>query len=112
MPGKTHTVKLKATNRSLVHLYRVFNRAYFGNKLDNGVAVRFGKSTQSPWMGCYVEEFETIYINPALRRFKRVTCMVLLHEMAHVATPGKGHGHKFQRMMHALADCGAFENLW
>lgn len=105
-------ITLDGTNRSLQQLYRQFNRAYFDNKLDSGVSVCFGKNPRVQWMGCYVSEFETIYINPLMRRFRRITCMVLLHEMAHVAVPGALHGRKFQQVMHTLADCGAFENLW
>lgn len=105
-------IVLDGTNRSLRQLYRTFNRAYFDNRLDDGVAVRYGKSTRVSWMGCYVGEFETIYLNPILKRFRRLACIVLLHEMCHVGSQGEGHGRRFQKMMHALADCGAFEELW
>ena len=105
-------VKLDGTNRSLRQLYAAFNRAYFDNKLDSGVSAVFGKNPKVQWMGCYVAEFETIYVNPVLRRFRRITCLVMMHEMVHVANPGAGHGRKFQQAMHALAEAGAFEQLW
>jgi predicted metal-dependent hydrolase len=101
------------TNKSLQHLYRTFNRAYFANRLDDEVAVRFAKSSRVSWLGCYVGEFEVIYLNPILKKSWRMTCMVLLHEMCHVAIPGQhNHGPKFQKAMHALANCGAFESIW
>ena len=104
-------VKLTGTNRSLQLLYRAFNRAYFDNRLPE-VTVKFSPKPLRGCMGFYSEEKELIVISSVLRRWRRTTCMVLLHEMAHVATPGKQHGAAFQRVMMSLAKIGAFRQLW
>jgi predicted metal-dependent hydrolase len=90
----------------------MYNRVYFGGQLPNDIEVRFARKPMRNAMGTYCEFDELLEINPEIRRWRRVTCMVLLHEMAHVATPGENHGPRFQRVMLRLAKMGAFESLW
>jgi hypothetical protein len=49
------------------------------------------------------------------KKQRRQWMFTLIHEMVHVKLrnePGDYHGHKFQREMKRLANCGAFGYLW
>lgn len=116
-------VKLDGTNRSLNNLYRAFNKHYFEGKLEN-IPVRFGKTRKLRAVAEFNTELTADYIdgnhmyraekeivlNPILKKFGRLTCIAVLHEINHVAY-GPDHGKTFKKGIDRLIKIGAYRDL-
>lgn len=116
-------VKLDGTNRSVNKLYRAYNKYYFEGKLEN-IPVRFGKNRKARAIAEFNTEFTADYIdgshmyrtekeiilNPMLKKFNRLTCIALLHEINHVAY-GPDHGKIFKKGIDRLIKIGAYRDL-
>jgi hypothetical protein len=108
-------VTLDGTNRSLKALFQAFNKAYFGSRLEDDIEIRFSNVVSKTAMAyCRSnEDYDEIVIDKKFRRYRRITCLLLLHEMNHLDV-GTGHGHNkhFERGMLRLAQIGALKGIW
>lgn len=108
-------IMLDGTNRSLKELFRAFNKAYFGNRLEEDTEIRFSVvASRSSMAHCRSnEDYDEIVIDKKFRRYRRITCLLVLHEMNHLDV-GTVHGHDkhFERGMFRLARVGALKGIW
>jgi SprT-like family protein len=115
MRGVFKVVELDGTNRSLKKLFLAFNRAYFGGRLDEDIEIRFSTvKCRSAMAYCRSnEDYDEIVIDKKFRHFRRLTCLLLFHEMNHLDV-GTEHGHDkyFERGMLRLAQIGALKGIW
>ncbi|SRR6266403_5412273 len=104
------------TNKKLKRLYKSYNRKHFQNKLPD-ITVRFEEiEDRENALGETIfigGEPGQINIDKKLKRWHKVTGMVLLHECVHVSLPMKiMHGPRFEARMRRLAKNHAFVGLW
>jgi hypothetical protein len=113
-----------ATNKDLEKWFKQFNRRFFENRIDPRVQVRFAMSEDDRDVigddcdGVYLVDEKVILIDKALRGYRRLTQMILLHEMIHAEIPKhisqpfiEDHGMLFQHRMVELFNAGAFDGL-
>ena len=93
-------------------LYARYNRLYFGGKLPK-IGLKFGK-VYPAGLGetIFNNGPEMIVLDRSIRKFGRITRIVLLHEMAHASLPVDVlHGPKHQRALAKLFRQGAYKGL-
>jgi len=95
--------------------YDEYNKLYFGNQLPK-IPVKWSRKHTEGCGGVFHHEPMAIYLNPGLKGWNRLWCIVLLHEMVHVEQRNdahiKDHGRKFQNRMKRLVTQGALQALW
>lgn len=122
--GKSEVRAILEERDGLQTLFAEFNYRYFDGKLPT-VPVRWSRcELRLGQLGSFQQDRDSrdrrILIATAIRRTRRGTAIVLLHEMGHLhlnPSPdsdlvGDGHGPEFQCEMLRLAMEGAFEELW
>ena len=109
---------LPASNPQLCRWYSRYREQYFGDRLPppHCVSLRF-EHPEEDQDGCVMEDSEGaglfhVQIDPALRAFKSLAKIVLLHEMAHVSIwPIRKHGKGFKQVLERLWEAGAYRGL-
>ena len=94
-----------STQRSVVHLFDLYNRKYFGGTLPR-YKIRLRRwRISSGIVGMCDRERRTIYLRPCLPR--RIVRAVMIHEMTHIRQIG--HSARFYSILLdlAAAGCGA-----
>lgn len=105
-------VVLDGTDEMLAELYAAYNRAYYDDQLPHDVVIKFGNLGVNSY-GVWKPGTKTIIVARCMRRFNRLVCLIVHHEMAHVAAGADySHGKKFQAGMKRLAKADAFANIW
>lgn len=100
---------------TLVSVFNKYNKLYFGNKLKVS-SVRFIK-LKNPWHAqtAFFSDYPPlIEINSRLQYSGKLTRIVLLHEMAHVANHSDSnisHGPEFRKQIKRLMRLGAYDDL-
>lgn len=113
-----------ATNKDLQRWFNSFNKRFFENRIDSRVQVRFAMNEEDrddigdDCDGVYVIDEKVILIDKNLRVYRRLTQIILLHEMIHAEFPQhisqpytEDHGMIFQHRMVELFKAGAFDGL-
>jgi hypothetical protein len=105
----------RATNSDLKHIYKYYNKKYFGNKLPKDIKIRFKDISDlgRTLFDTDTKEPKIVEIDSEYRTCAAVGRLTLLHEMVHVENIKKrGHGKWFDKRMLQLAKQGAFNGLW
>lgn len=89
------------TEKRLKHLFDRYNARYWGGKFPQYTVVISDLAAQDCLGFCHVKE-RRIEIDSYAALDDREICATLLHEMAHAATPGDGHGPSWQGEMRRL----------
>lgn len=105
------------TDRWLRGRYLAFNQRYFHGSLPSHLPVIFHKDGGDCWgvtIFGYDGHAEKIHISPKLREMSDYACVILLHEMCHVAVGNKErayHGALWRKERQRLVESGAFTNF-
>lgn len=89
-----------------------YNDLYFNGELAPDTIVKWSSVLDPIVVGDFDGD-RTIRLNAALKNFRPVWKLTLLHEMAHQATPNEveEHGPQWHREMRRLYRAGAFADL-
>lgn len=100
----------KLREKDLRKYFREFNELYFSNKVPEPDILKYKHMPKSDGE-C---SGDTVYVDSDLQTHRRLTKLVLLHEMIHLLL-GEDylpeHGQKFAVEMQRLWNIGAFEDL-
>jgi hypothetical protein len=99
-------------NTNLRQLFNYYNKKYFHNQLKIS-GIIFTKLKRGHAVTAFFSGLDpVIYIGSHLKKFGRLTRIVLLHEMAHCANEYTvGHGLKCRRTIKKLFKLGAYDDL-
>ena len=103
------------SNRTLRRYFLSFNRRYFSGKLPLATTINWVKMVRDKdnIASCHSDP-PRIVVSSRLKTMRSVALMILLHEMAHLATDREKpmHGPRWHAEMMRLAKIGAFRKLW
>lgn len=116
--AQAYANKLNRANRWLRRMFRNYNATYFDDRLEEPKVVTFGpmegkEKNASGWSHKPPQAEAEIRIDENLIEYRRAVEIILIHEMAHLATWGyhSPHGMLFQAELHRLYMMGAYEGL-
>lgn len=102
---------MASSHSGLKRIYNRFNRLYFNSELPPIQVVWEPCGEASGVTHIYNAEARKLTIDPALKGFRRLVKIIMLHEMIHVKFPRSNHGKTFKNELQRLWDAGAFETL-
>lgn len=104
-------------NKQLRKAFRCYNKLYFNNQLEEPDIVRYSNITNEGASGLTTWQTQgatKIQIHSGLKKFEKLSCIVLLHEMAHLAVGLdciEQHGIRYQAEIYRLIMAGAYDSL-
>lgn len=102
---------MPASHSGLRRIYNRFNRLYFSNELPDLEIVWEPSDDSMATTHTYEGEPHRLTFDPALRGYRKIIKIVMLHEMIHVQYPKIGHGARFKAEIQRLWKLGAYEKL-
>jgi hypothetical protein len=98
--------------RNLNQLFNYYNKKYFNNQLKISGIVFIKLKRGHASTSFFSDAYPIIYMGSHLKKFGRLTCIVLLHEMAHCANKYTvSHDLEFRKTIKKLFKLGAYDDL-
>lgn len=115
------------SEKDMAIMFEGFNEEFFKGRLCPTIKVRFvtekhlrKANPREPADAAWRPGINEIWIDKVYARSESISCIILLHEMAHAALeatyvghpgPHRGHGMIFQVELYRLIQAGAYDGL-
>lgn len=104
--------QLNRENRWLRKTFKIFNDAYFNGAIETPVIIQYSDIKNSGESVVNNDGTKEINIHIGLLDFRKLSCTVLLHEMAHLYVGCElQHGIRWSGQIERLYMIGAYEEL-